>query len=146
VGARVPDLRVHATNGVDLPLRDAGDARDTVLMFVSPWCESYLEKSRPQRAQACRSAREQSERLAREGRWRWVGIASGLWSSEAELAAYAKDSNVSIPLSLDETGDLFRRFGVTEVPTLIVVGADGRVRSRIDTVTADLQSQLSSHR
>lgn len=147
VGASIPGKVLKATDGSDLTLRDPTATRSTVLMFMSPWCESYLEKSRPQRSAACKRAREQSEQLAGASHLRWVGIASGLWASSEDLTDYRGEKHVTIPLSLDETGALFRQFGVKEVPTLIVVDPNGRISARIDDVSDDLASQLmvSSH-
>jgi peroxiredoxin len=142
LGEAVPTASVRSTEGIDVPLRDPAAARATVIMFLSPWCESYLAESRPQRSAACKAAREQSEQLAREGRARWVGIASGLWASADDLAEYRDKNHISIPLSLDDSGALFRTFGVTNVPTLVVIDASGKVSARIDRVTTHLAAQL----
>jgi peroxiredoxin len=144
VGTKLPPMRLRAADGANVPLRDPNDARPTVLVFLSPWCESYLEKSRPGRSAACRVAREQSERLARDSRRRWVGIASGLWAADEDLADYRKEKQVTLPLLLDETGAVFRRFGVTEVPTLFVIDGHGRIQARIDRVTDHLEAELNS--
>jgi peroxiredoxin len=143
VGASIPSKVLKAADGSDIPLRDPTATRSTVLMFMSPWCESYLEKSRPQRSAACKRAREQSEQLAGDSHLRWVGIASGLWASAEDLADYSGEKHVTVPLSLDETGALFRQFGVTEVPTMIVVDPNGRISARIDDVSDHLAGQLT---
>lgn len=143
VGTTLPNLVVRDTDGTEVPLRDPNRVRPTVLMFISPWCESYLRTSRPDRSAACRRAREQSERLAAEPGVRWVGIASGLWAASEDLAEYRRDNHVTVPLSLDESGAIFRQFGVTEVPTIFVVDLGGTIRKRIDHVGADLREQLA---
>jgi peroxiredoxin len=142
VGSPAPDLTLHTADGTPLALRDPQGVRPTVILFLSPWCESYLAESRPQRAAACRRAREQSESLAADTHARWVGIASGLWASNEDLIAYRDEKHIRVPLTLDETGSLFRTFGVTDVPVLLVVDPDGRVSRRIDKVTDHLSDQL----
>lgn len=43
---------------------------------------------------------------------------------------------VTIPLTHDESGELFRAFRVLDFPTLIVIDAQGRVARRIDGADA----------
>jgi peroxiredoxin len=127
VGSAVPAGEIKATDGSTLSLQDPAKARPTVIMFMSPWCESYLEKSRPQRAAACRRAREQSEQMAAAANYRWLGIASGLWATQEDLTRYREEKHVAIPLALDESGKLFREFGVREVPAFVMVSASGTI-------------------
>lgn len=141
-GAMVRDLSIRMTSGESLPLLDPDGSRSTVVMFLSPWCESYLAESRPARAAQCRSAREQSEALAKTRNARWIGISSGLWSTSDELVKYRDENHIAIPLSIDETGATFRAFAVREVPTFLVIDPRGRLSRRIDKVSDDLGSQL----
>jgi len=39
---------------------------------------------------------------------------------------------VTIPLTLDASGQVFRAFRVNEVPTVLIADADGRIVRRID--------------
>jgi peroxiredoxin len=103
-----------------------------VAVFLSPWCESYLAKSRPAISAQCRQMRERTEALAAEPGFRFIGIASGLWATPADLREYRDQHHVAMPLVLDESGELFRAFGVRNVPTAIVMDA-GRVRRILTT-------------
>jgi peroxiredoxin len=141
-GVMVHDLSIRTIGGESLPLRDPAGSRSTVVMFLSPWCESYLAESRPARAAQCRSAREQSEALAKTSNARWIGISSGLWSTSDELIKYRDEQHIAIPLSIDESGATFREFAVKEVPTFLVIDSKGRVSRRIDKVADDLGNQL----
>jgi hypothetical protein len=115
-----------------------------VLVFLSPWCESYLEKSRPERSRACRAAREAIEaRIAKDPATHYLGIASGLWASREDLEEYRSKEKVALPLALDETGDLFRTFGVREVPQFLVVDRDGRIVERLASAGAPLDQALA---
>jgi peroxiredoxin len=141
-GTMVHDLSIQTTSGESLSLRDPDGSRSTVVMFLSPWCESYLAESRPARAAQCRSAREQSEALAKTSHARWIGISSGLWSTSDELIKYRDEQHIAIPLSIDETGATFRAFAVKEVPTFLVIDPKGRLSRRVDKVSDDLGTQL----
>lgn len=140
VGDRVPTFDVHTLDGKSLPAFGTASGQPTVLLFLSPWCESYLAKSRPAMAQSCRTARERADVLARDNHARWLGIASGLWASRDELADYQREHHVAMPLALDDSGALFRRFRVMHVPTVIVLDAQGKVLRRSEDVDAALPS------
>jgi thiol-disulfide isomerase/thioredoxin len=141
VGDSVPDTKVTTLAGQSFPLHEA--TRPTVLVFLSPWCESYLAKSRPQLSQSCRSMREQVDALARKrSDLRWLGVASGLWAARDDLLDYKKTYRVEIPLTLDASGTLFRSFRVMHVPTVLLVDAQGRVTRRIEATDGDLAAAL----
>jgi len=144
VGDHVPAFNVKTLDGKTLPALDAAAKRPTVLFFLSPWCESYLAKSRPALADSCRVARERADALARDANVRWVGIASGLWASHDELADYQREHRIAMPLALDDSGALFRRFRVMHVPTFIVLDTQGRVVSRSEAVDANFPAQLKA--
>ena len=144
VGDRVPAFDVHTLDGRALPAVEATAKKPTVLLFLSPWCESYLAKSRPAMADSCRAAREQADVLARDTSVRWLGIASGLWASRDELADYQRKHHIGMPLALDDSGALFRRFRVMHVPTVIVLDAQGRIVKRVEQLDADFPAQLKA--
>jgi hypothetical protein len=72
---------------------------------------------------------------------RWLGIASGLWANRDELAAWRERNRVGVPLALDADGSLFRRFGVMQVPTVLLADAQGRIVRRLEGST-DLAGAL----
>ncbi len=144
VGELLPKLPAQTLDGAPFPLRDAGDKRPTVLVFFSPWCETYLAASRPAAAAECRAAREQVTALAQDGRARWLGVAFGLWASDKDVAAYRSGYHIAMPLTLDQSGALFRSFRVSRVPTLLLADADGRIVRRIEGVDAQLPAELKA--
>ena len=129
IGDRLEGVSVTTLDGGTVPLTVPG--QPTVLAFLSPWCESYLATSRPRLAADCRAAREQIEARAARPAVRWLGVASGLWASSEDLAGYRDQYHVTIPLTLDESGRLFREFRVTSVPTLLLIDGSGRLVRRI---------------
>jgi hypothetical protein len=114
-----------------------------VLVFLSPWCESYLATTRPSVAANCRNVREQLSARAGDARVRCLGIASGLWAMPDDLRKYRQQYQVAIPLTLDASGTLFREFRVNDVPTVIVADANGRIVQRFEpNDTKELQHAL----
>jgi peroxiredoxin len=131
VGDLLPAKGPRTIDGQAFALRDPESRRPTLLIFLSPWCESYLETTRPTLSANCRRMREQVEALRGEPEVRWLGIASGLWADKGDLRDYRKQYAVRIPLSLDESGTLFREFNVREVPAALVVDKNGRILRQI---------------
>jgi peroxiredoxin len=132
VGDLLPQQSALTLDGRPFRLRDAGVSRHTVLVFLSPWCESYLATTRPVLSANCRRMREQVGALSGERNARWLGIASGLWVTPEDLRDYQTKYRVRIPLSLDESGALFRAFNVTQVPTVLVADGSGHILRRIE--------------
>jgi thiol-disulfide isomerase/thioredoxin len=125
------------------PIRGAiADGRPRVLVFFSPWCESYLEMSRPADAAACRRVREEVNNLAIHDRAHWLGVASGIWSSAKDLNEYRATKALPIPLYLDESGQTFRSFKVQQVPTVIILDNKGRVARRLGPRDGGLDAAL----
>jgi thiol-disulfide isomerase/thioredoxin len=134
---------ILSIGGKELAL-DAATEHGTVIVFMIPWCESYLATTRPEQATACREVREQVEALKQQhSDLRWLGVASGIWTLPPDLADYAEDNNVTLPLALDADGSLFRTFGVRRVPTVIVADANGRIVKRIEGHDPALNETLS---
>jgi hypothetical protein len=142
-GDMVPAKAPRTIDGRPFPLRDPQSQQPTMLVFLSPWCESYLETTRPAVSQNCRRMREQIAALNNESGVRWLGIASGLWAGKEDLLEYRKKYSVGIPLSLDASGDLFREFNVTEVPVALAVDKTGRILRRIEA--RELETPVALH-
>lgn len=141
----LPNLAIPTISGTTFPLGvDAGKGRPTVLVFMSPWCETYLAQSRPALAESCRAVREQVTTLSQDHHVRWLGVASRLWAGKDDLLAYQRDHHLAMPLTLDESGALFRRFRVMHVPTLLLFDAQGRIVRRIEGVDPKLGDELKT--
>ncbi|MYM25192.1 redoxin domain-containing protein [Duganella sp. FT135W] len=124
VGDQVGGIGIKTISGKTVAL---GAGKPLTLVFFSPWCESYLCETRPATAAACERVRLESEKLAKDKRTEWLGISSSLWTTHAELAGYAKEKRTSIPMVLDQSGEIFRAFGVHNIPTIVMLDAQGRV-------------------
>jgi peroxiredoxin len=126
----VSRLTVQTIDGVVVPLADPDHARKTTLFFFSPWCEGYFAKTRPESSAQCRAMRERLSAIGGEERQREIGIAFGVWTSDDDVKKFRERNHVAVPLALDSSGDMFRRFGVHNVPVVVELDAQGRVEGR----------------
>ena len=133
IGGRLPAQALQTIDGRRFALRGPETAKPiTVLVFLSPWCESYLAASRPMLAENCRNMRSQVSGLAADPRVRWLGVASGLWADSEDLRKYRRQYQLAIPLTLDASGAVFREFRVTDVPTVLIADDHGKLLQRIE--------------
>jgi hypothetical protein len=133
IGDLLPQQSLRTLDGQRFELRrGTAPQKLTALVFLSPWCESYLATTRPEVSANCRSTREQFSALSGDPRIRWLGIASGLWANSADLRQYRAENKVTIPLTLDASGEVFRAFRVNDVPTILIADAGGRVVRRLE--------------
>jgi peroxiredoxin len=132
VGDPLPKQSVRTLDGRRFEFQHGTGQQLTVLVFLSPWCESYLATTRPEVSATCRSTREQFSALSSDPRLRWLGIASGLWANSEDLRKYRAEYKVTIPLTLDASGEVFRTFRVNDVPTVLIADARGRIVRRIE--------------
>lgn len=120
--------------------------KPTVIAFITPWCESYLKESRPAASAACQKTREALTQAyaAAPGGASWMAIANRVWSTEEDLAGYQTKLQVKHPVALDGSGEIFGIFRVREVPTVVIVGADGIIRQRFDGYSPQLAAALAN--
>jgi peroxiredoxin len=145
VGDKLPAETLTTSDGGSFALADAGARSGSVLVFMLPWCESYLADTRPAAAASCRQVREQVEMLQQQDDGlRWLGINSGLWTMPGDLQNYSRQYGTTLPLALDADSHLFRAFHITSAPTVIVTDAEGRIVKRIEGYDPALGKVLSA--
>jgi thiol-disulfide isomerase/thioredoxin len=143
VGDLLPDLSAKTVDGDTFRTREPHSSRPTVLVFMSPWCESYLATSRPGLAASCRQVREQIDTLYKgDTGYRWLAVASGLWATTDDLRDYRARYKTPVPLTIDDSGVWFRSFRVMNVPTLVICNAGGRIVRRVEGFDPSLPAQL----
>jgi len=144
-GDQLPKLTATTLEGKPYPIHDSSGNAVTALVFLSPWCESYLATTRPQSASQCRQVRQQVDALyKRLSQVRWLGVASGIWATADDLTAYQSQYKPKIPLTLDKSGVWFRTFGVSSIPTIVLIDRNGRVSRRVEGYSADLPHILKA--
>ncbi|KJH82146.1 MULTISPECIES: TlpA family protein disulfide reductase [Pseudomonadaceae] len=127
VGDTVTDLSIETLDGDHVKLGKGDKPR--ALVFFAPWCESYLEESRPETSQACLRVRKDVDNLMGQSDMEWLGVSSGLWVSASDLQDYKNTTPTTLPLALDEQDELFRAFAIRDIPTVVLLDAQGRVTS-----------------
>ena len=118
-------LQIRTIDGQTLAISDLAQGRNTTLVFFSPWCEGYLAKTRPEASAQCRSMRERLQTTNDSEKQRWIGIALGIWTSDDDIRAFRDRYHIASPLALDADGNLFRRFGIHNVPVLVELDSRG---------------------
>jgi thiol-disulfide isomerase/thioredoxin len=117
--------------------------KPVVISFITSWCESYLKDSKPTASASCRQTRELISRTAAAGnRVNWIVIAERVWSTPADIADYRSRYSVQQSVGMDATGEIFRKYGIREVPTVVIVGADGKIQERFDGFSPQLEAAL----
>lgn len=143
VGDTVKGLTFTTLDNQTAPLNGTSE-KPKALVFLAPWCESYLAESRPKMAQNCERVRKQVDALINSTALDWYGISSNLWVNKQEVADYQKSTGTKLPLIYDNDGELFRAFSVRQIPTIILIDKSGKVSKVIDPHTASVEAALDS--
>ncbi len=98
---------------------------NTILFFVATWCDWYLKDSRPDSSKQCITAQNTVNKLYKQfPDYNWVGVVSRLWTGEKELVKYTNKYNISHPLAIDTSNEVFYKYDVKQFPTLIILKND----------------------
>ncbi len=122
---------------------------NTILFFVATWCDWYLKETRPDSSKQCVTAQNSVNYLYKKfPNYNWIGVVSRLWTAEKELEKYTKKYNVSYPLAIDTSNEVFLKYGVNQFPTLIMLNNNKvvlRVKNFNDMtkLTAELKQRSS---
>nr|WP_324732642.1 redoxin family protein [Pseudomonas sp. IT1137] len=146
VGEQVTGLQVTSNDGAKIDLGQSAAGKAQGLVFFAPWCESYLEESRPKTSKDCLRVRESVETLLGQNDVEWLGISSGLWATEEDLLDYQKTTQTKLPLVLDANDALFRTFAIREIPSVVLIDAKGRVSKVVGPRDTQLQEAVQALR
>ncbi len=142
-GELVQALPAVTLTGAKLSIGGARPGKLRAVQFFSSWCEWYLEKTRPQTAQACARTREQIEAISTQNPGvEWISVAGGPWATAQDLADYRKNHAINMPLVLDKSGALFRAFGIRDIPTIGLFDQNGRLVRLIGPGEKDLAGAI----
>ena len=127
----------------DFRLAGPSPTASSVSWSFSPMMRILCKESRPDLSEACRRTRMDVKRLAGTADERWLGIASGLWTSSKDFNDYKSEKDAyRIPLRLNSSGAAFRAYGVRDVPTVIILDGGGRVARRLGPNDRDLSAAV----
>lgn len=146
VGDHVTGLQVTTIDGVKIELGKTASGKAQALVFFAPWCESYLEDSRPQTSKACLRVRENVEALLKQNKVEWLGVSSGLWAAQDDVLDYQKTTQTQLPLALDAEDALFRAFAIREIPSVVLIDSKARVSKVLGPEDTQLQDAVQSLR
>lgn len=142
IGQSAQGIVVKTEAGESIDLGAPSSGKPKALVFFATWCESYLEKSRPAVSAACRRVRTRVDKLARTGNAHWIGIASGIWTSEDDLQDYKRSMQTSWPLALDKDGALFGKFGIRQIPSIVLIDGEGKISRVLGPNERDLEKAV----
>ncbi|MDZ4729676.1 MAG: thioredoxin domain-containing protein [Xanthomonadales bacterium] len=95
--------------------------RDEAVFFLAPWCDWYLEETRPEVSKNCIAGQKLINELsAKYPALTWRGISTRLWVGEKELIDYEEKYKVPFGLEIDKSNELHVRYKIKYYPTLIV--------------------------
>ena len=117
VGKAAPDftLDVVTSEGDRIHLNDL-KGRAVLLDFWATWCEP------------CQVVAPILDRVSRKHRDKGLVVVGVNTSDEAGRAPiFAKKKGLSYPIVFDADDEVARRYGVTNLPTLVAIGADGNI-------------------
>jgi thiol-disulfide isomerase/thioredoxin len=148
-GDVVPALDLRGPD--DKPVRFNGGAssKPRAVLFTATWCESYLKDTEPKTVEACRHARTLIDELSQKGSVEWLGVVAHLWTTPKSLASYQTRMKTRVPMTIDDSGQAFRVFGIGRLPAVALIAADGhlvRVVGPDDTDLAAAVEKLASPR
>lgn len=146
IGDQVTGLQVTTIDGVKIELGKTASGKGQALVFFAPWCESYLEESRPQTSKACLRVRENVEALLKQNKVEWLGVSSGLWAAKEDVLDYQKTTQTQLPLALDAEDALFRAFAIREIPSVVLIDSKGHVSKVLGPEDTELQNAVQSLR
>jgi thiol-disulfide isomerase/thioredoxin len=84
IGSQVKELNFNTLDSKKIVLKK-GSKNIRALMFLAPWCETYLLESRPEMARSCKKVRLEVEPLLSNKKIEWYGVSSNLWVNKKEV-------------------------------------------------------------
>jgi hypothetical protein len=117
------------------------------LTFATLFCDSYIADSRPAIGAACAAHARRVEELheANPG-LTWITVAFPVWTDIADISSYRKRLGATTPIGIDRGNVWFRRFGVRDSYTTILLDGAGTELGRADGDGAGLATLVAKAR
>jgi cytochrome c biogenesis protein CcmG/thiol:disulfide interchange protein DsbE len=117
VGIKATDFKIETLDGGRFQLADHVGHEIVILNFFATW-------SAPSKAEM-----PELDRFARES----IGRPVKLIAIDAEergdvVRQFVRGLQVRLPVAVDESGDVLKRYGVDSFPTTVLIGPDGKIR------------------
>jgi peroxiredoxin len=113
------------------------------LTFGALFCDSYIVDSRPAIGAACAAHAREAERLHKSHPGlTWITVAYPVWTDTDDIAEYRKRLGATSPIGIDRGNAWFRKFGVRNPYTTIVLDTAGAELGRVDGDGAGLAALI----
>jgi len=104
-----------------------------VLTFGALFCDSYIADSRPAIGAACAAHVREAERLHKSHPdLTWITVAYPVWTDAEVIADYRKRLGATSPIGVDRGNAWFRKFGVRNPYTTVVLDTAGAELGRVE--------------
>jgi thiol-disulfide isomerase/thioredoxin len=117
LGKKAPDFAIGTIEGGRFQLADHVGREIVILNFFATW-------STPSKAEM-----PELDRFAREASGRPVTLLAIDAEERSDVVRqFVRGLQVRLPVAVDESGDVLKRYGVDSFPTTVLIGADGKIR------------------
>jgi thiol-disulfide isomerase/thioredoxin len=117
VGAAAPEFTLPMLEGGTFELASHQGKRVVLLDFWATWCGP------------CRAVMPTLVEVSRDYADKGVRyFAVNLREQPETIRKYLKDAQLDIAVPLDKDGDVAKKYGVRGIPTMVIVGKDGKVK------------------
>jgi thiol-disulfide isomerase/thioredoxin len=132
VGEIAPAISLALLDGGDFDLAAHQDKDVVLLDFWATWCGP------------CRAAMPTLVEISRDYAERGVKyFAVNLKEDAAKIRAYLKEAKLNVAVPLDKDGKIAKKYGVRGIPTMVIVGKDGKVKGVHVGSSPELKSELT---
>lgn len=126
VGKAASDFTLETHDGKKLTLSKLKGKSGVVLVFFATWCPSCMAEV-PQVKKLVESSRKEKVLV--------YGV--NIQQSKRIVEKFVKDRKINYRILLDSDAKVAKSYGVTGIPTVIGIDADGIVRYRAHSVPRD---------
>jgi thiol-disulfide isomerase/thioredoxin len=115
-GRVAADFEIKTLDGETFKLADHVGREVVILNFFTTWCGP------------CRAEMPELQRFAGEVKGkpiRVIGI--DVEEKRETVESFLRELKITLPVALDEPGDVVKKYGIDSYPTTVVIGPDGRI-------------------
>ena len=124
VGQRAPDFRVKLIDGGEFSMSESAGSRIVILNFFSARSAACAEEMAGLNTFCARHAANPGK-PGSGGDLEIVAIGTG--EPEGLLREFASKNRLSFPVGADPDGEVAMKYGITDFPSTVLVGPDGRI-------------------
>jgi peroxiredoxin len=119
-GQAAPNFQVRPLNAEPFELAGNGAGKDVLVHFTGV------------RREACKEEMKELDRFYRARRDTGLIVIALFSNSEkSEVERFIRDNDIRFPVALDSERTLTSRFGVTKIPSSVLVGRNGKIKQLV---------------